>query len=137
MGWIRISGAGCCGGCGQFARAKAAYWVESIGGMASDGQQVYAAISDVVRKRRAAGPDDVRAFELDPLQWGLTALRVEDGQKSWDVAGSPRQPAKPGCSLAQSRAVTAIAGGMVFVNSGYARFGAMPGNVLLAFAPET
>jgi len=26
--------------------------------------------------------------------------------------------------------------GMVFVNSGYSRFGGLPGNVLLAFAPE-
>jgi hypothetical protein len=25
---------------------------------------------------------------------------------------------------------------MVYVNSGYPRFGGMPGNVLLAFAPE-
>jgi hypothetical protein len=30
----------------------------------------------------------------------------------------------------------AIAGGMVFVNSGYARAGGMPGNVLLAFSVD-
>jgi polyvinyl alcohol dehydrogenase (cytochrome) len=29
-----------------------------------------------------------------------------------------------------------VVGGMVFVNSGYGRFGGAPGNVLLAFAPE-
>jgi len=29
----------------------------------------------------------------------------------------------------------AVAGGMVFISSGYSRFGGMPGNVLLAFAP--
>jgi polyvinyl alcohol dehydrogenase (cytochrome) len=29
-----------------------------------------------------------------------------------------------------------IVGGMMFVNSGYPRNGGMPGNVLLAFAPE-
>jgi polyvinyl alcohol dehydrogenase (cytochrome) len=28
-----------------------------------------------------------------------------------------------------------VANGMVFINSGYSRFGGMPGNVLLAFAP--
>ena len=28
-----------------------------------------------------------------------------------------------------------VAGGMVFVNSGYSRNGGVPGNVLLAFAP--
>ena len=29
-----------------------------------------------------------------------------------------------------------VAGGMLFINSGYPRNGGMPGNVLLAFAPE-
>ncbi len=29
-----------------------------------------------------------------------------------------------------------VVGGMVLLNSGYARNGGMPGNVLLAFAPE-
>jgi polyvinyl alcohol dehydrogenase (cytochrome) len=29
-----------------------------------------------------------------------------------------------------------VAGGMVFVNSGYARTGGMAGNVLLAFGPD-
>ena len=29
-----------------------------------------------------------------------------------------------------------VGDGMVYVNSGYPRFGGMPGNVLLAFAPE-
>ena len=29
-----------------------------------------------------------------------------------------------------------VVGGMLFVNSGYSRFGGMPGNVLLAFAPR-
>jgi hypothetical protein len=29
-----------------------------------------------------------------------------------------------------------VVGGMLFVNSGYARLGSIPGNVLLAFAPE-
>jgi hypothetical protein len=28
-----------------------------------------------------------------------------------------------------------VSGGMLFVNSGYPRFGGMPGNVLLAFSP--
>jgi len=29
-----------------------------------------------------------------------------------------------------------VANGMLFVNSGYPRFGGMPGNVLLVFEPE-
>jgi polyvinyl alcohol dehydrogenase (cytochrome) len=153
-------------------------------GMASDGQNVYAAASDSLS---IPGPV---SRTMDPKQGGgLTALRVGDGSKVWYVAPVPCGPqAKPGCSPAQSAAVTAIPGvvfsgsldghlrayssedgkvlwdfdtvrnykavngvaakggsidgpgavvvnGMVFVNSGYARFGGMPGNVLLAFAP--
>lgn len=155
-------------------------------GMASDGQKVYAAVSDVVRK---GGPTAAMGSTLDPTQGGgLTALRIADGEKVWY---SPPQPcgSRPGCSPAQSAAVTAIpgvvfsgsldghlrafatedghllwdfdtvrdyhpvngssgkggsldgagpviVGGMLFVNSGYARNGGMPGNVLLAFAPS-
>ena len=36
----------------------------------------------------------------------------------------------------QSYGNPVVAGGMVFVNSGYSRFGGMAGNVLLAFAPR-
>jgi polyvinyl alcohol dehydrogenase (cytochrome) len=149
-------------------------------GMASDGQKIYAAVSDTARKN---GQLDTRAGG------GLTALRPSDGETLWYAAPSPCEPPKPGCSPAQSAAVTAIPGvvfsgsldghlrafaaedgkvlwdmdtardyqtvngvqgrggsldgpgavvvsGMVFVNSGYPRFGGMPGNVLLAFAPE-
>jgi polyvinyl alcohol dehydrogenase (cytochrome) len=159
-------------------------------GMASDGTHVYAAVSDVVRIRRTnADPLDPARFTLNPQEGGgLTALRVEDGTKAW-YAAPPACGAKPGCSPAQSAAVTAIpgvvfsgsidghlrafsaadgkvlwdvdtardydavngvkgqggsldgpgavvVGGMLFVNSGYSRFGGMPGNVLLAFAPK-
>ncbi len=160
-------------------------------GMASDGQQLYAAVSDVVRKTRAStAPDDVKTVTVDADQGGgLTALRITDGKKNWYAPGVPCPPATPGCSPAQSAAVTAvpgavfsgafdghlrafsaedgtviwdfdtarafatvngvpakggsmdgpgpvIAGGMLFVNSGYSRFGGMPGNVLLAFSSE-
>ncbi len=157
-------------------------------GMASDGQKVYAAVSDLVRK---ATPGTIIQVGLppDPTQGGgLTALRITNGEKAWYA---PPQPcgAKPTCSPAQPAAVTAIpgvvfsgsvdghlrafstedgrmvwdfdtdrdyqtvngargkggsldgagpvvAGGMLFVNSGYARNGGVAGNVLLAFAPE-
>ncbi len=149
-------------------------------GMASDGQRIYAAVSDTARVRG----------QLDPKAGGgLTALRPGDGEKLWYAAPSPCEPPKPGCSPAQSAALTVIpsvvfsgsldghlraysaedatilwdvdtaheyqtvngvkgyggsldgpgavvASGMLFVNSGYPRFGGMPGNVLLAFAPE-
>jgi polyvinyl alcohol dehydrogenase (cytochrome) len=161
-------------------------------GMASDGQKVYVANSDVGRSEAAnPDPNDPRPVPFDPKQGGgLTALRVSDGRKEWYTAPIACPPnAKPGCSPAQSSAVTAmpgvvfssavdghlrafaaedgkllfdfdtvrsfdtvngvranggaidgpgavVAGGMVFVNSGYARTGGMAGNVLLAFGPE-
>jgi polyvinyl alcohol dehydrogenase (cytochrome) len=157
-------------------------------GMASDGQKVYAAVSDLVRK---APPGAIVKVGLppDPTQGGgLTALRISDGEKVW-YAAPPSCGPKPACSPAQPAAVTAIpgvvfsgsddghlrafatedgrvlwdfdtvrdyatanggrgkggsldgagpviAGGMLFVNSGYARNGGISGNVLLAFAPE-
>jgi polyvinyl alcohol dehydrogenase (cytochrome) len=158
-------------------------------GMASDGQQVYAATASSGRTR-PTDPLDTRRNILDPRQGGgLTALRVADGGKAWYappiICG---ESAPSGCSPTQSAAVTAIPGvvfsgsndghlrgystedgkilwdfdtvrefqtvngakarggsidgpgavvvnGMVFVNSGYSRFGGMSGNVLLAFAP--
>ncbi len=152
-------------------------------GMASDGQNLYAATSDAIFVQK----NGVRS--LDPTAGGgLTALRLADGAKSWYVPPIACTSA-PGCSPAQSAAVTAIPGvifsgsmdghlrayssedgkvlwdfntvrefsavngvkanggaldgpgpvivnGMVFVNSGYARFGGAPGNVLLAFEPQ-
>ncbi len=157
-------------------------------GMASDGENVYAAVSDLVRK---APPNTVIQVGLppDPSQGGgLTALKIANGEKVW-YAAPPPCAAKPLCSPAQPQAVTLIpgvvfsgsvdghlraftteegrllwdfdtmreyqtvngvparggsldgagpvvAGGMLFINSGYARNGATAGNVLLAFAPE-
>ncbi len=157
-------------------------------GMASDGQKVYAAVSDVTAVMNTAGP--VGGATFDPVKGGgLTALHLEDGAKAWFAPSHPCDPPKPGCSPGQSAALTlipgvifspsldghvrafstedgevvwdfdtaksydtvngvpgnggsidgagpVIAGGMVFVNSGYPRNGGMPGNVLLAFGPE-
>ena len=159
-------------------------------GMASDGRNVYAAVSDVARIPRVKGdPADLLRFDLNPREGGgLTALRLDDGQKVWFALPEPCGP-RSGCSPAQSAAVSAIpgvvlsgsldghlrafssddgkvlwdvdtardyntvngvagrggsldgpgavvVGGMLFVNSGYSRFGGMAGNVLLAFAPR-
>ena len=157
-------------------------------GMASDGQAVFAAVSDSAAVQNTSGA--VGGANFDPAKGGgLTALRPADGGKIWFAAPKPCDPPKPGCSPAQGQAVTAIpgvvfsgsldghvrafgvedgkvlwdfdtaksysavnkvaakggsldgagpaiAGGMLFVNSGYPRNGGMPGNVLLAFAPE-
>lgn len=159
-------------------------------GMASDARHVYAAVSDVARIRRSdADPNDPARFTLNPTEGGgLTALDLRDGRTVWHATPPPCSTT-PGCSPAQSAALTAIpgvvfsgsldghlrayaagdgrvvwdvdtvreyktvngvtgrggsldgpgpvvAGGMLFVNSGYSRFGGMAGNVLLAFAPR-
>ncbi len=156
-------------------------------GTASDGRYVYAATSDKVTTR-STGPHGEQVRALDPAKGGgLTALRIADGSKAWFA--EPKPCPDPGCSPAQSMALTAVPGavfsgsydghirafssedgailwdadtlhdfktvngvkakggaldgggpvvvkGMVLVNSGYPRFGGLPGNVLLAFTPD-
>lgn len=168
---------------GQGGRNGGVQW-----GMASDGQAVFAAVSDLAGVLNFEGP--VGDAKFDPAKGGgLTALRPADGSKIWFAEPHPCDPLRAGCSPAQSQAVTAIpgvvfsgsvdghlrafaaedgkvlwdfdtaknfravngveakggsldgagpvvAGGMLFVNSGYPRTGGMAGNVLLALAPE-
>jgi polyvinyl alcohol dehydrogenase (cytochrome) len=157
-------------------------------GMSYDGRNVYASVSDGAGKR-VTGEDGRSVRILDPaVGGGLTARKVSDGSKVW-FAPPPVCGTRPGCSPAQSAALTSLPGavfsgtlgglmraystedgkvlweydtvrdfltvngvkakggaidgpgavvikGMVFLNSGYSRFGGLPGNVLLAFAPE-
>lgn len=110
-------------------------------GIAVDASYVYAATSDVAISAPKPGPTAV-GLQLDRNQGGgLTAFRIADGSKVW-FAPPPDCPGEATrCSPAQSAALTAIPGaviasGMLFVNSGYSRFGGMPGNVLLALIPE-
>jgi polyvinyl alcohol dehydrogenase (cytochrome) len=160
-------------------------------GMASDGRNVYAAVSDIVRPPGGvAAVGSLGNAALDPVQGGgLTALDLTTGTKAWFAPSTPCAAQRLGCSPAQPGAVTAIpgvvfsgaidghirafstsdgallwdfdtvrdyrtvngvaarggsldgagpviAGGRVFVNSGYPRFGGMPGNVLLAFGVD-
>lgn len=82
-------------------------------GMASDEQKVYAAVSDATRLQggtsTSVGPVGLATF--DPMQGGgLTALRLEDGSKAWFAPPHPCDPPRPGCSPAQSAALTAIPG---------------------------
>ena len=81
-------------------------------GMASDGQNAYAAVSDVERERlKPTDPADMRTFGLDPNKGGgLTAIRITDGSKAWFAAPHPCDPPKAGCSPAQPAAVTAMPG---------------------------
>ncbi len=158
-------------------------------GMASDSQKVYAAVSDLLN---LVGPPSGDRSQLggatfDPVKGGgLSALRLTDGSRAWFAPSYACAPPRPGCSPAQSAAVSSIPGaifsgsldghirafssddgqllwdfdtereyatvngskakggsldgagpvivdGMVYVNSGYPRFGGEVGNVLLAF----
>lgn len=159
-------------------------------GMSTDGQRVYAAVSDVGRARQTDALD-TRRYLVDPKRGGgVTALRVEDGKQVWHASPAACPEGAPiGCSPAQPGALTGIpgvifatsmdghlrahasedgrvlwdfdtmrefqtvngvkakggsidgpgavvAGGMVFINSGYPRNGGVPGNVLLAFSAQ-
>ncbi len=148
-------------------------------GPATDGANVYVAVSDLAFEGR--GPDPTKGG-------GISAYRLTDGKLLWKTPPPGCGDRRP-CSPAQSQAVTAIpgavfsgsidghlrayatadgkivwdfdtardfdtvnkvpahggsldvggpivAGGMVFVVSGYPGFGAMPGNVLLAFSAK-
>jgi len=84
-------------------------------GSAADANNVYVALSDVVRRPApegsAAGQDSVFGvkYELDPnIGGGLFALKLDTGKIAWHTPhpGCDR----PGCSPAQSAAVTAIPG---------------------------
>jgi polyvinyl alcohol dehydrogenase (cytochrome) len=71
------------------------------------------------------------------LDGHLRAFAARDGKKLWDFDTVREYAAVNGVkarggSLDGAGAV--VAGGMLFVNSGYSRFGGMPGNVLLAFS---
>jgi polyvinyl alcohol dehydrogenase (cytochrome) len=86
-------------------------------GMATDGQQVFAAVSDVKRARQTS-QTDTRRYIIDPkVGGGLTALRVADGKQEWHVAAKPCLEGAPvGCSPSQPGAVTEIPG-VVFATS--------------------
>ena len=81
-------------------------------GMASDGRNVYAAVSDLGRRpRRDAAATDWRGNDVDPAKGGgLTALALSDGAKVWYAPPAACNAAQPICSPAQPAAVTAIPG---------------------------
>jgi polyvinyl alcohol dehydrogenase (cytochrome) len=163
-------------------------------GSAADANNIYVAVSDVERRAAAtgspAGRDSVYGvpYELDPkIGGGLWALNLATGDVVWHTPHP--ECTKPGCSPAQSAAVTAIpgvvfsggvdghlraysaadgriiwdydterdyptvngvkaaggsldesgavvAGGVLYVNSGYFFQGSTGGNVLLAFSVD-
>jgi polyvinyl alcohol dehydrogenase (cytochrome) len=98
-------------------------------GMSTDGEFVYAAVSDLGRIRRTNMLDS-RPTTADPMKGGgLTALRVADGSKVWYAEPKPCPSGAPtGCSPAQPGAVTGIPG-VIFS-------GAIDGH-MRAFSAET
>lgn len=164
-------------------------------GMAVDDENVYVSVSDVGLERAAPGTPGAQKtimggeLKMDPRKGGgLFALKLATGEVLWHTP-HPGCNDKPGCSPAQSAAITAIpgvvfsggldghlraygartgdiiwdvdtvqdyttvngaaghggsldgpgaviAGGMLYVNSGYTNYGTWPGNVLLAFSVE-
>jgi polyvinyl alcohol dehydrogenase (cytochrome) len=104
-------------------------------GMASDGQKVYAATSDLARGAAGKDPLDPRPAPLDSKQGGgLTALRIGTGEKVW-YAPPIACGSRPNCSPAQASAVTAIPG-VVFSGSldGHLRaYSAEEGKILWDF----
>ncbi len=81
-------------------------------GLASDGRNVYAAVSDLARRARTDGrPFDWRPNGVDPAKGGgLTALRLGDGQRAWFAAPAKCPATQAVCSPAQPAAVTAMPG---------------------------
>ena len=96
--------------------------------------------------RAGCSPGQSAALTLIPgvvfsasLDGHVRAFSTEDGEMLWDfdTAGQTYSTVNgvPANGGSIDGAGPVIAGGMMFVNSGYPRNGGMPGNVLLAFAP--
>ncbi len=73
------------------------------------------------------------------LDGHVRAFSTEDGEMLWDFNTAAKTYSTVNGVAAKGGSIDGagpvVAGGMVFVNSGYPRNGGMPGNVLLAFAP--
>jgi len=88
-------------------------------GMAADSQNVYAAVSDLVRNRKPSNdPADLRTANLDPdAGGGLHAIRIASGIETWYAEPQHTCPEdRLGCSPAQPAAVT-VTFGIVFSGS--------------------
>jgi polyvinyl alcohol dehydrogenase (cytochrome) len=160
-------------------------------GSATDGQNLYVALSDIGFTGIAPDKTSPQGFRLlpNPNQGGgLFALRLSAGERVWSAKPASACDDRPGCprpvaggyghsrrrifrfcrwthaSLLDGdgrnplghghcarlrdsewaagprwlvgRSGPVVAGGMLYVNSGYAQFGGAPGNVLLAFSVD-
>jgi len=110
----------------------------------ADGKQVWhAAPVPCPENRKGCSPAQSAAVSVIPnvvfsgsLDGHLRAYSTADGRVLLDydtVRDFTTVNGVPGRGGAINGPGATVAGGMVFVNSGYAFFGQMPGNVLLAF----
>ena len=97
--------------------------------------------------RPGCSPGQSAALTLIPgvvfspsLDGHVRAFSTEDGEMLWDFDTAAQTYSTVNGVTAKGGSIDGagpvVAGGMLFVNSGYPRNGGMPGNVLLAFAPE-
>ena len=79
-------------------------------GIATDGRNLYAALSDVAFRVQLLPNSNDRQYQLDPAEGGgIFAFRVENGERIWQTPPPGCRDRRP-CSPAQSAAVTAIPG---------------------------
>jgi polyvinyl alcohol dehydrogenase (cytochrome) len=112
----------------------------------SDGSQVWRAAPPPCTDRPNCSPAQSAALTAIPgvvfsgsLDGHLRAYSTRDGAVIWDVdtiRSYDTVNGVKGNGGAIDGPGAVVSGGMVFVNSGYMRFGGAPGNVLLAFAPQ-
>jgi polyvinyl alcohol dehydrogenase (cytochrome) len=79
-------------------------------GSATDGRNVYVALSDIRFEVKLKPGSNDRGYNLDPKKGGgLFAFRVDNGERMWQTPPPGCAERRP-CSPAQSAAVTAIPG---------------------------
>jgi polyvinyl alcohol dehydrogenase (cytochrome) len=111
---------------------------------AEDGSKVwFAAAPQCAPPRPGCSPAQPGAVTVIPgvvfsgsMDGHIRAFSTSDGKVLWDVdtvRSYQTVNGAPATGGSLDGAGPVIAGGMMFVNSGYPRFGGMPGNVLLAF----
>src|SRR5262245_1637618 len=112
----------------------------------ADGSTVWRAAPTPCTGRPNCSPAQSAALTAIPgvvfsgsLDGHLRAYSTRDGAVIWDVDTIRSYDTVNGVK-ASGGAIdgpgAVVSGGMVFINSGYMRFGGAPGNVLLAFAPQ-
>jgi polyvinyl alcohol dehydrogenase (cytochrome) len=112
----------------------------------ADGSQVWRAAPPPCTDRPNCSPAQSAALTAIPgvvfsgsLDGHLRAYSTRDGSVIWDVDTIRSYDTVNGVKAsggAIDGAGPVVSGGMVFVNSGYMRFGGAPGNVFLAFAAQ-